>query len=58
MPGEVHPAMVDVDVEEEVAMTETGVDMEDGECRVFTCAHHVGGWWIEKRRRVVKYVYV
>ena len=50
--------MVDVDVEEEVAMTETGVDMEDGECRVFTCAHHVGGWWIEKGRRVVKYVYV
>lgn len=43
MPGEVHLAMVDVDMEEEVAMTGTGGDMEDGEYHVCTCVRHVEG---------------
>lgn len=39
MPGGVHLAMVDVDMEEEVATTETEVDMEDGEYHVCTCMY-------------------
>lgn len=44
MPGEVHLAMVDVGMEE-VAMTETGGDMGDGEYHVCTCVHNVEGGW-------------